>query len=66
MENIEKGYGFYLSGFPPFSFSGHSNFTCRNSKRLHGFEEICKRLREFEDIKSPAVEVTVNSKEENS
>jgi|688.fasta_scaffold434506_1 hypothetical protein len=46
----------FLSGFPPFAFTGHSNF--RNSKRLH----------EFEEVKSPgkAVEVTVKSKEENS
>jgi hypothetical protein len=66
MENIEKRVWFNSIRFPLFSFSGHSNFSCRNSKRLHGFEEMYKRLREFEDIKSQAVEVTVNSKEENS
>jgi hypothetical protein len=40
--------------FPPFSFTVNSR--------------ICKRLREFEEIKSEgkAVEVTVNSMEENS
>jgi hypothetical protein len=35
LNHMEGGYGF-LSGFPPFSFSGYS----RNCKRLSEFEEI--------------------------
>jgi hypothetical protein len=52
--NHRVGGMFFYPCFPPFSFTVNS----RN----------CKRLREFEEIKSQgkAVEVTVNSMEENS
>jgi hypothetical protein len=52
-----RAYGF-LSGFPLFSFTMYSNCTV----------EICKRFCEFEEIEISRqdVEVTVNSKEENS
>jgi hypothetical protein len=40
----------FYQGFPPFSFTVHSNGTVEICKRLREFEEICKRLREFEEI----------------
>jgi hypothetical protein len=60
-----REFGF-LSGFRPYSFIVYSNFTVEICKRLRQFEEIRKRLCEFEEIKSQgkAEEVTVNSKEE--
>jgi hypothetical protein len=44
--------GWFLSGFPPFSFTVNSNFTVEVRKKLCEFEEIHKRLREFQEIKS--------------
>ncbi len=50
MDSIShRGYGF-LSGFPPFSFTEFSNFTVEITlKRLNEFEEMHKRMREFEE-----------------
>ncbi len=35
-------------GFPPFSFIVYIDFTVEICKRLREFEEIRKRLRDFE------------------
>jgi hypothetical protein len=54
---------------PPFSFTVYNNLTVEICKRLHEFEEIRKRLCEREETeisRQICVEVTVNSKEENS
>jgi hypothetical protein len=41
----------FLTQVPPFSFPVYSNFNIVEiHKRLHEFEEICKRLREFVEI----------------
>jgi hypothetical protein len=52
LNHRERGMAFYQV----FSFTVYSH--CKNCKRLREFEEI--------DISRQAVEVTVNSKEENS
>jgi hypothetical protein len=46
----------------------YSSLTVEICKRVREFEEIRKRVRKFEEIEivSKAVEVTVNSKEQNS
>ncbi len=51
-----------------FSLTVYSNFTVKIHKRLREFEELCKRLRGFQEIEisRQSVEVTVNRKEENS
>ncbi len=45
----------------------YSSLTVEIRKRLREFEEMRKRLHKFEEIEivSKAIEVTVNSKEEN-
>jgi hypothetical protein len=60
-------YGF-LSGFPPFSLTVYRNFTVKIRKRFREFEELCKRLRGFQEIEisRQAVEVTVTRKKKNS
>ncbi len=52
-----RGYGF-LSGFPSFSFTAHSNWTVET---VIG----CVSLKKYKS-QGKAVDVTVNSKEENS
>jgi hypothetical protein len=52
-----RGYGF-LSGFPRFSFTVHSNWTVET---LRG----CVSLKKYKS-QGKTVEVTVNSKKENS
>jgi hypothetical protein len=59
-------YGFYQVFL--LSPLQHTVITGEIRKKFYELEEIRKRLREFDkiEIQGKAVEVTVNSKEENS
>ncbi len=67
-EAIGRGV-WLLQGFPPFSFTVYSKFTEEICKRLREFEEMRQSLREFEAIEISRQSYSgecVNSKEEHS
>jgi hypothetical protein len=67
LKSLGRGYGFISSGFPPYSILVNSNSTV---EYVRGCVSLKKYIRGWVSLKKykyqgKAVEVTVNSKEEN-